>query len=255
MAVAREQGGEDRSTPALAELSRIALRAQPLGAALNRIAELARTAVPQSAAVSVTLVDGGKVRSCGVTGPLAAALDERQYEAGFGPCLEAAVTGAPVLIEDTAEETAHRDFAALARRQGVTSVLSVGLPGDDRVTGSLNIYRTAGTPFDDATIRLAEQFAGYAAIAARNAADFAGTSDLVGHLRVALQSRAVIEQAKGVLMERHRCTADEAFHLLVAESQRRHRKLRELATELVASVQPPSERTTGAGPGTADPKS
>ena len=131
--VSREVSGEvsddvsDDVSPdaaqALAELSRISLAGSSLSQALQRVAELARQAIPGTAAASVTLFEHGKVRSLGVTGPLAAALDERQYETGFGPCLQAALSGEAVLIEDTEHETVHRDFAALARRLGVTSVL------------------------------------------------------------------------------------------------------------------------------------
>jgi GAF domain-containing protein len=233
---------------ALTELSRISLGDQPLSATLTRVAELARESVPGTTAASVTLVERGSPRSVGLTGPLAAALDERQYETGFGPCLEAAVTGGPVLIEDTAEEGVYRDFAALARRLGVSSVLAVGLPLDHRVVGSLNIYCTGGR-LDDRATALATDFARHASIVVDNAAEYAGVTDLVRHLRLALQSRAVIEQAKGVLMERHRCSADEAFHCLATQSQREGRKLREVAAELVATVQPPSGRSAGeAGP-------
>jgi GAF domain-containing protein len=235
---------------ALAELSRIALSAQPLSASLRRIAELAQEAIPGSAAVSITLVERGKARSVGVTGPLAAALDERQYETGFGPCMEAALSGEPVLIDDTADEPVHRDFAALARRLGVTSVLSVGLPLDHRVVGSLNVYCTAGALADSAVERAAD-FARYAAVVTDNAAEYAGATGLVGHLRVALESRAVIEQAKGMLMERDHCTPDEAFQRLAAESQRHGKKLRQVAAQLVASARPSSSPSPGASTGSS----
>jgi hypothetical protein len=84
---------------ALAELGRISLGSQPLAASLARIASLAVEAVPGAAEASVTLVERRQVRSVGVTGRLAAALDERQYEMGFGPCVEAALTGGAVRIE------------------------------------------------------------------------------------------------------------------------------------------------------------
>jgi hypothetical protein len=118
----------------------------------------------------------------------------------------------------------------------VTSVLSVGRPLDHRVVGSLNVYCTAGR-LDDAAVRTAREFARSAAVVVDNAAEYAGATDLVGHLRIALESRAGIEQAKGILMERHRCTAEEAFHRLVEESQARGLKLRRIAAELVAGVQ------------------
>lgn len=220
----------------LAELSRISLAELPLTDALGRIAELACAAIPGTAAASVTLVEHGRVRSFGVTGPLAEALDERQYETGFGPCLEAALSGTAVVIEDTAHESVHPEFAVLARQLGVTNVLSVGLGLNSRVVGALNVYRDDGSP-DDVVVELATEFARYAAVVVDNAAGYAGATALAGHLRMALSSRAVIEQAKGVLMERHGWGPEKASSFLTAEAERHGRKLRDVAAELVGSVQ------------------
>ncbi|WP_409329601.1 GAF domain-containing protein [Trujillonella humicola] len=141
-------GGPDGPLPdrgrLLEELTRISLRSEPLSAVLRRVALLACDTVPGAVAASVTLVEGRRVRSMGVTDRRAAALDERQYDRGFGPCLEAAVTGEPVLVEDTAEEPVYPEFAAVARRLGIGRVLSVGMPVDHRVVGSLNLYGGAG---------------------------------------------------------------------------------------------------------------
>jgi GAF domain-containing protein len=244
MAAVTPDGDHRLPRETLAELSRIRFSDQSLTASLHRVAELARGVIPEAAAVSVTLLERGRARSVGVTGPLAAALDERQYETGFGPCMEAALTGEQVLIEDTTEEVVHGDFAALARRLGVTSVLSVGLPLQHRVVGSLNVYST-DAPLGGRAAEIANVFARHASVVVDNAAEYAGATDLVEHLRVALESRAVIEQAKGVLMERHRCTADDAFQRLVAQSQHQGRKVRELAAELVRSVQPSPRSPAG----------
>ena len=123
----------------------------------------------------------------------------------------------------------------------------MGLPLDHRVVGALYIYRDDG-PVDEATADLAGEFARYAAVVVDNAAEYAGASALAGHLQIALHSRAVIEQAKGVLMERHRWSADQAFAYLVAESQRRNRKVREIAADLVAAVQRPAGPHLPPGP-------
>ncbi|MGY1779910.1 ANTAR domain-containing protein [Geodermatophilus sp. SYSU D01036] len=222
---------------ALLELSRVGLDPSSLTATLTRVAQLAVASLAGTAQASVTLVRSAGAVTVGVTGPAAAELDERQYDAGFGPCTDAAVSGSTVTIPDTATEAGYRDFAALARRHGVTGVLSVGMPIDHRVVGSLNLYRTDGGTFDDAALETARTFARFAAGAVVHAATRAGAEELSRHLRRAMQSRAVIEQAKGVLMGRHGCTGDEAFAMLASQSQRRNRKLREVAAELVAAVQ------------------
>ncbi|MGY1829338.1 ANTAR domain-containing protein [Geodermatophilus sp. SYSU D01180] len=222
---------------ALLELSRVEPDPWSLTVPLTRVAELAVASLAGTAEASVTLVHPAGAVTVGVTGPVAAELDERQYDAGSGPCTDAAASGSTVTVPDTATEARYRDLAALARRRGVTGVLAVGMPIDHRVVGSLNLYRTDGGAFDAAGREAARTFARFAAGAVVHAAAHAGAEELSRQLRRAMRSRAVIEQAKGVLMGRHGCTADEAFAILASRSQRRDRKLREVAAELVASVQ------------------
>jgi GAF domain-containing protein len=220
-----------------AELSKIMLGEQPLSATLARVAELAKQTIPGAADVSVTLMSDSEVESAAFTGPLAAQLDERQYESGFGPCMDAAISGGSIVIDDTATSTIYPDFARVARHRGVTHTLSTGLPVQRQIIGGINIYGTDGGAFDDHTRELATTFAGYAAVAVANAGLYASTAQLAGHLQRALESRAVIDQAKGILMSRHRISADAAFDLLTKESQLANRKLREIARDLVDEVQ------------------
>jgi AmiR/NasT family two-component response regulator len=87
---------------------------------------------------------------------------------------------------------------------------------------------------------LAQTFAGYAAVALANAYLYHSTADLARHLRTAMDSRAVIEQAKGIVMAERRCTADEAFDFLTRLSQETNRKVRDVAAALVAGIQRPA---------------
>jgi len=227
---------------AFAELSRIMLGAEPLGQVLERVAQLAQQAIPGVGAVSVTLLDGDQARSVAFTGDLAAALDERQYEAGFGPCMDAARTGATVAVPDTATEQTYANFAREARRHGVTNTVSIGLPIAERTIGALNVYGMEGDaegPFDQDAITIARTFGHYAAVALANAALYTSTAELVQQLQEALVSRAVIDQAKGILMAELRCTPDEAFTELARLSSRQERKLRDLAQEIVEQAQRP----------------
>jgi GAF domain-containing protein len=222
---------------AFAELSKIMLGEQQLSQTLGRVAELAKQTLPGAAEVSVTLMDGGKVSSVVFTGALAAQLDERQYESGFGPCMDAALTGATVTIPDTAADPTYPDFGRAARRQGITHTLSVGLPVARQTIGALNIYGNDERPFDQATRELATAFASYAAVAVANAGVYASTATLAANLQRALQSRAVIDQAKGILMGRHGVTPEAAFDMLSTRSQITNRKLRDIAGDLVEQVQ------------------
>jgi GAF domain-containing protein len=222
---------------AFAELSTIMLGAQPLSETLSRIAQLAKQTIPGAAEVSVTLMQDGTVTSVSFTGPLAVQLDERQYESGFGPCMDAALSGATIPIDDTAQGGAYPDFGRVAFRHGITHTISIGLPVEQRTVGALNVYGSGEGPFDETTAELATAFASHAAVAVSNAGLYASTATLAGNLQKALDSRAVIDQAKGVLMGRHRCSADAAFDLLVRQSSQRNRKLRDIAQDIVDEVQ------------------
>jgi GAF domain-containing protein len=227
---------------AFAELSTIMLGAQPLSETLSRIAQLAKQTIPGAAEVSVTLMQDGTVTSVSFTGPLAVQLDERQYESGFGPCMDAALSGATIPIDDTAQGGAYPDFGRVAFRHGITHTMSIGLPVEQRTVGALNVYGSGEGPFDETTAELATAFASHAAVAVSNAGLYASTATLAGNLQKALDSRAVIDQAKGVLMGRHRCSADAAFDLLVRQSSQRNRKLRDIAQDIVDDAQRDPQR-------------
>jgi GAF domain-containing protein len=222
---------------AFAELSKIMLGAQPLSDTLARVAELAKQTIPGAAEVSVTLMQDGAVFSVAFTGPLASQLDERQYEAGFGPCMDAALSGRTIPIADTAHSDTYQDFGRLVARHGITHTLSTGLPVERRSVGALNIYGINGTPFDETTVELATAFASYAAVAVANAGVYAGTATLAANLQKALESRGVIDQAKGILMREYRCSAEVAFDELVRRSNSGNRRLREIAQDIVDDVQ------------------
>ena len=232
-------GAEPPQDPraSFAELSTIMLGGQPLSATLARVAELAKQTIPGAAEVSVTLMADSDVESVAFTGPLASQLDERQYQAGFGPCMDAAISGGIIAIDDTADSAAYPDFARTARRHGITHTLSTGLPVQRRIIGALNIYGADGTAFGEQTRELATTFAGYAAVAVANAGLYASTAQLAAHLQRALDPRAVIDQAKGILMGRHGVSADAAFDLLSKQSQLTNRKLRDVASDIVDEVQ------------------
>jgi AmiR/NasT family two-component response regulator len=86
---------------------------------------------------------------------------------------------------------------------------------------------------------VATRFAPYAAVAAGNLWLYQSARDMAGNLQTALESRAVIDQAKGILMERHKLTADQAFQTLAQASMRANRKLRDIADHLVATGELP----------------
>lgn len=110
------------------------------------------------------------------------------------------------------------------------------LPVREAVHGALNLYGLEADAFDDDARHVARAFAAYAAVAVHNMHLYEHTRDLAQNLDVAMRSRAIIEQAKGIPMSQRRCDAAEAFTLLAAASQRSNRKLRDIAQGIVDGV-------------------
>jgi GAF domain-containing protein len=220
---------------AIAELARIDFARNSVQEILGQIAQLARAALTPQGEVSVTLL-GPTANTAAWTGPLAVELDRCQYESGKGPCVDAAAAGENLLIEDTSVEQRWPLFADAARAAGLASMLSLTLPVQDGITGALNVYSWKSGGFDASALELGRTFAAYAAVAVGNAHLYNDASTQARQMREAMEHRAVIEQAKGILMRDRRCTAEEAFDVLRELSNTTNRKMRDVAALLVAET-------------------
>lgn len=224
----------------LGQLALIAVDDAPLGLVLQHLAGIAQRAIPGVVAVSITVVRDRAASSAGLTGAVAAALDERQYEAGFGPCLHAAATCGEVVVDDTASSAAYPGFAALAARHGVGSVVAIALAVGGVASAALAVYRAEPASADRAamaaTIAAARLFAVYAAVAVSNAAAMDAQRSTCAQLSDAMASRAGIEQAKGVLMAQRGISAQAAFAALAAISQESNVKLAQVAAQVLANA-------------------
>ncbi|MFF5173582.1 GAF and ANTAR domain-containing protein [Micromonospora sp. NPDC000089] len=225
-------------TEAFLQLGSIRHDETTLDTVLNRIAEVARASIPGAAEVSVTLVHGTDAHTAASTGDLALRLDGWQYEQGRGPCLDAATTGAVMMVRNMATESRWPEWAARAHAAGAGSSMSLGLPIQEAVVGALNVYGRAPYVFDDVSAD-AQTFADHAAVALANAHLYDSTASLAEQMRVALRSRAVIEQAKGIIMGQRRCGPDAAFAILAKVSQNSNRKVRDVAESLVRQISRP----------------
>jgi GAF domain-containing protein len=222
-------------TEAFIQLGTIRYDETSLDAVLTRIAEVARDGIPGAAEVSVTLVHGTEATTAAYTGDLALRLDEWQYEQGRGPCLDAATTGTVMIVADMAAESRWPEWARRAHAAGAGSSMSIGLPIQEAVVGALNVYGTRPGAFDEVA-EAAQTFADHAAVALANAHLYDSTATLAQQMQSAMHSRAVIEQAKGIIMGQRRCSAEEAFAILARVSQNSNRKVRDVAEALVRQV-------------------
>ena len=218
---------------AFVELAKISLADHTLDLVMEKIATLTKDTLQLNGEVSVTLVQRGKPSTVASTGSLATDLDERQYERGYGPCLDSIDGGEPLMVKDMNTEHRWADWAKSASSAGAGSSLSIPVPLQREVSAALNIYSTERNAFDENAVDLASTFAAYAGVALANMHLYEAQAQVAEQLQTAMQSRAVIEQAKGVLMGQRRCQADEAFNILIKLSQDSNRKLREVAQALI----------------------
>ncbi len=230
----RDRGAD--VTDAVAELSEMLVDDADLPTLLQRVAELALRTVADCAAASVTLVEEPGPRTAAHTGPLALELDEVQYAAGIGPCLAAAREVHRYAVELSVVDERWPHFTEAARRLGVTAFLATPLVAGGRSVGALNLFSTTVGGFGEVDSALVELFCARASIALANARLYGMAVTTAEQLTHALRSRAVIEQAKGVLMARGGIEENEAFGALRQRSQHENRKLRDVALEVVASV-------------------
>jgi GAF domain-containing protein len=200
---------------------------------LQAVADLSKRVLPGNPETSVTLTDSLRKVTIVSTGQLARDLDEVQYLRGQGPCLHAATTGELTEVADTRVERRWPEYMKRAVEQGNLSSLSVPLVNDPDVCASLNIYARQARAFDDGARSAATGFAPYAAVAVRNMQDYRTAEEVARDLEAALGTRALIDQATGMLMERHGLSVTEAHQMLSAAAGRTDLALREVAGRLV----------------------
>jgi transcriptional regulator with GAF, ATPase, and Fis domain len=231
----------DEVTDALAEMSLVLEQEEDLSVIMERVCHQVVAAIPGADHVSVTVLRDGTPDTLAWTDQHTLAVDQAQYDTGQGPCLEAARSGEiqRVTVRDVAEQWPA--FAEAADNLGVGSYLSAPLFIDDQYHGSLNLYGHDTHGFRALDAALLALYTTAAEAALRNARRYVQARRHVGELRRALVTRAVIDQAKGILMAIHRISAEDAFTRLVDRSQRDNQKLRDVAEQFVDEVSRPVE--------------
>jgi GAF domain-containing protein len=212
----------------LSELARSMQAEDDPAALLRLIVKAAVTEIDGADHAGISLVTKAGVRSEAASSELVPEIDEIQYAVDDGPCLRSLREQITVRSDDLHDEPRWPRFAHEAAERGVRSVLSVQLFVDGDNLGALNLYAEKPSSFTAADENVALLFASHAAVAMVD-------SRRIGHLRLALESRDVIGQAKGILMERFKIRAPQAFGMLVAVSQHTQRKLQVVAEELAAT--------------------
>jgi GAF domain-containing protein len=222
----------------LRDLNRVVLAGRTLSDVLDEIVAIAAKGIPGAQATSITLLRGDEAFTAAYFGNMALAADELQYDRGYGPCMDAGRANVVLRVDDMVEETRWPDYSKKVLEVGVRSSLSVPLPYQGSSIGALNNYSSEPAAFaTPEALRAGMEAAEAVAVAVANADAHAQVIDQAHNMRLAMESRAVIEQAKGVLMAQRGIDAQQAFDMLRDASQRYNRKLRDIAAGIVESTQ------------------
>lgn len=215
-------------------------------ALLQHLAQIAQQAIAGADSTGVTIDLGGRTYTAVHTDRRTLRVDTEQYDAGEGPCLQAARTRAIVLVDFAEAAATWPKFAAAAREEGIHSFLAAPLTTADQSLGSLNIYGRSPSAFDSFDAEILDLLTTAVSRAVGDFGRFRSARDVATGLQRALETRAPIEQAKGMLMAIHGIDDDEAFARLRRQSQNTNVPLRTVAVQLVEQLTtPPGSSTDG----------
>lgn len=211
----------------LEQLARaLRLNVVDLPATLDAILTTVLDTVPRAEHAGLILLRRGDFVTQTTIGKPAEVLDALQQDIGVGPCIDAAREQSVIRIQDTDTETRWPAFTDRAEALGVSSMLCVPLWVDSSCLGTLSLYSMRVAAFDDHDMHLTRLYATHAALALADA-------QRASQLSTALRNRDVIGQAKGILIERHRMTSEQAFERLSRASQAANVKLADIARHLI----------------------
>jgi transcriptional regulator with GAF, ATPase, and Fis domain len=233
----RGEAGLDGRAAALSVLARFQVTETTVGEALQRIAEITRDTVAAADVVGLSMLgDDGRPTTGVYTDDDSPLIDQAQYREGNGPCLDAWRHNTVVRLSRVGDHAdTYPGFVAACLDHGVQCTLSMPMAAGGTAMGALNLYARVADGFGAEDESIAADLAAAAAIVLDNVSAYWTAYELSQDLGAAMRSRAVIEQAKGILMgARPGLTADGAFDLLRRASQRENTKLRDVAARIVA---------------------
>lgn len=221
----------------LADVARGLLEQPGVEPTLQRSVELTRDHVSGADCVSISLVQPRRgLATSASTDPWAEQADELQHALDEGPCLDAVHREEVVAVGDlmtVGARTYPRWAPAVVAATGIRSSLSVRLRTTRQTLGALNVYSTRTAGLSDTDRSEAQVVAAQIALALNAARQIVG-------LRVGMEGRTVIGQAEGILMERFKISASDAFEMLSRVSQDTNTRLREVAARLVDTGETPT---------------
>lgn len=230
---------EEELVAEIAAVANALLSGNTLEETLQQVVSTAVSAMDGCDSAGVFVVDGRAVRSVAYTSDAVVELDRFQDTLDEGPCLDAASSAAVVYVSDLSEDDRYPRFRAAAMSADIRTVLACPL-STDGMRGALNLYARLPNAFgatDRAKGTILAALAGAAIASTSRRADLQSQNL---NLQAALVSRELIGQAQGILMERERVSAEQAFDILRRASQHLNEKLRDVAQTLVETGESPN---------------
>ena len=224
------------ATPSASKLSMLPSSDTAVDSALRLVVALARATVGGADGVSVSLRRHGELATVAATDQTILDMDAGQYITGQGPCVDASVEGRRFLAEALDTEQRWPEFTPKARALGISAILSSPVLASDQPIGALNIYSRTTGAFAPEAQELASLFATEASTILTEAGSDVADEQVANRFHQALQSRKLIAQAQGVLMERSGVSEDEAFDLLRHFSAGTNTALQARAGDVVESA-------------------
>jgi ANTAR domain len=200
--------------------------------AIRQLADLAARQVPACSGATASLWRGGEALTMAASHPDLAELTSLQIETQLGPVVEAALSGEPQACSDTLTEGRWPEFGTAALSRGVRCCCSLVHEFGD-MTVVLSLYSVRPHALDPDQLELASLLAAFGAASVANASRFGDAQRTASQLQEAIDARAMVDQAKGILMHAFGCGADEAFERLRHISQTQHVKLTEVARQII----------------------
>lgn len=218
---------------AFAEFAHALLDRYDIGTVLYRLTDHAVEVLGVDGA-GVSLADGAGLAFITASDDRVVRIEENQIEVAEGPCHDAHRTGRHVFCRDLASDERWPDYARVARAAGCRSVAGIPMPARQTTIGALNLYRSEPHDWTGRELQVAQILADMAAGHVVHARALDDARVLNRQLQHALDSRVIIEQAKGMIAARNGLDPAEAFTSLRAHARQRGRRLHDVAAEVVA---------------------
>lgn len=219
------------------DLTRVMVSDYTPEGACKLLAELAVAEIPGAQSAAVIVRNAGHATCAASSDQLGDAVGTLEVQLNEGPSVDVLRTGKRQVSSSLVTEKRWPEFANRALYSGIASVMSQPLPANGSTFGALTVFSTRESAFNESGFERAANLATHGGVVIANSNLYWQATELTDQLKEALESRAVIDQAKGVLMAKEHISPDEAFSLLLKASQTGNVKVRDIALQIVAEAQ------------------